>query len=68
MALSQAERITALEVEVRSIKGDLQSANRKLDDLLALRNKGAGAFWLASALFGTTVVGFLSMLVEWMKG
>lgn len=65
--MTQGERIMALEVEVKQLKEDVQSMNGKLDDLLALRNKGAGAFWLASALFGTTLIGVVAVILNWIK-
>jgi hypothetical protein len=42
--------------------------NGKLDDLLALKNKGAGAFWLASALMGTGIVSFVLTLFNYFNG
>lgn len=68
MSRTQAERITALEVQVNQLSSDVQDMNAKLDSLLALRNKGAGAFWLASTLFGTTLLGVLAVVVSWFKG
>lgn len=65
--MTQAERITALETTVAGLSADVQSMEAKLDDLLALRNKGAGAFWLATTLFGTTVIGILATLLNWFK-
>ncbi len=61
---TQAERIAALETQMGYIKAELEQSNRKLDDLLALRNKGLGAFWLMTMLFGTSVFGLFS----WFKG
>jgi hypothetical protein len=66
--MTQAERITALEVQVGQLSRDVNVMNSKLDELLALRNKGAGAFWLASLLFGTTLLGVAGVIVNWMKG
>jgi len=65
--LTQAERITALETQVERLAADVQAMNKKLDDLLALRHKGAGAFWLASTLFGTSLVGVLAAVINWLK-
>lgn len=62
--ITQAERISALEVRVSDIQKQQQEINNKLDELLGLRNKGVGAFWLASALLGTGIVGFLDVLVR----
>jgi hypothetical protein len=72
------ERIRALEVGVaadrvatahRDASTDkaLTEINEKLDELIALRNKGIGAFWLASALAGTGIVGALAALWEWIR-
>lgn len=62
--ITQAERITALEVRVSDMQTQQQEMNNKLDDLLAMRHKGMGAFWLASALIGTGIIGFLDLLVR----
>jgi len=63
-SVTQAERIAALEVHVTEIQRQQTEINNKLDDLLGLRNKGVGVFWLASALLGTGIVGFLDVLVR----
>lgn len=66
---TQVERLTRVEVEVTALKDSLEEhkretdirfkeVNGKLDQLLALRYKGLGAFWLASSLIGTGIVGF----------
>jgi hypothetical protein len=68
MARTQAERITALETELSYIRNELRASNQKLDELLALRNKGAGAFMLASALFGTSLMGVVALVVTWWRG
>ena len=62
MATTQAERIARLETEVSILREELKDANRKLDDLLALKAKGAGAFWLMSILFGAGFAAILSWL------
>lgn len=65
--ITQAERITALEVRVSDLLKCQQEINDKLDKLLALRNKGIGAFWLASTLLGTGIVGFIVKFIDWWK-
>lgn len=68
-----------MEVEVRELKkafeehkeetrGELSKVNEKLDDLLALRNKGAGIFWVASGLLGTGIVTAFWQFINWLKG
>lgn len=53
------ERVNALEGKVDELRHDVTSMNGKLDDLLALKYKGAGAFWFFSLIMGTGVLGFL---------
>ena len=65
--ITQAERITALEVRVSDLLKIQQETNDKLDELLAMRNKGIGAFWLASTLLGTGIVGFIVQFIDWWR-
>jgi hypothetical protein len=39
----------------------------KLDDLLALKNKGAGVFWLFSAIIGSGILGLIFQVVGYFK-
>lgn len=64
---SQGERIATLEVRLSAVEAKQDEINAKLDDLLAMRNKGIGAFWLASTLLGTGIVGFIVQLISWWK-
>lgn len=65
--MTQAERNTALEVQVQDLRVDVQVMTKKIDDLLALRNQGAGVFWFASVIFGTTLLGLITMVIGWIK-
>ena len=65
--ITQAERIAALEVRVADVQKNQQEINDKLDELLAMRNKGIGAFWLASTLLGTGIVGFIVQFIDWWR-
>lgn len=67
MTKSEIERITALEVQMQHLTEIVEKQNAKLDDLLGLRNKGVGAFWLASALAGTGIIGVVFSFFEWIK-
>lgn len=71
MARDEIERLARLEVivermEKEQLEASLErrSQTAKLDELLALRHKGVGAFWLASALLGTGIVGFFQWLFK----
>jgi hypothetical protein len=72
---SHAERLTAVEVRVKNLetkvddlKADVQGMDRKLDELLALKDKGVGAFWLISALTGTGIISFLLTVFHYLTG
>jgi hypothetical protein len=65
---TQAERITALEVQMSQVLDTQREMNTKLDELLGLRNKGIGAFWLVSGLTGTGMIGLFFTIGEWLKG
>lgn len=59
---TQIERLAKLEERVSVLEDKVDSMNDKLDELLALRYKGVGAFWLASSLIGTGIIGFIYAL------
>lgn len=61
----EAERVRTIEVKMDDFKDTQTEMNGKLNELLSLKNKGMGAFWLASILIGaafTAVVTFVSNL------
>lgn len=76
--MPQAERMARVEVEVIALKESIENHKRetakslsdidtKLDELLALRNKGAGAFWLISCLVGTGIIGMIVQFTSWVR-
>ena len=76
--MTNAERIAALETMVsvmrdeqrthaKAVKEEAERTNHKLDELLVLRAKGVGAFWLASALLGSGIVGLIAIILDWIK-
>lgn len=68
LKMTQAERITALEVQVEHLVEELRQTNKNLNDLLALRNKGAGVFWIVTTIFGASLFSAVTALSNWMKG
>lgn len=62
------ERTAVLEAEVKFLKNTINGMDTKLDELLSLRSKGMGAFWLASGLLGTGIVGAFSTFIMWIRG
>lgn len=65
---SDSERITLLEYKVELIETAVGEIDRKLDELLALRQKGMGAFWLASSILGTGIIGAIALVFNWFRG
>ena len=73
-SLDEELKIMKLEIEVEGIKKALdemkivhKSMDQKLDSLLALKHKGAGAFWAASIIFGTSIIGLVSWFFDLFK-
>jgi hypothetical protein len=73
------ERIARVEVEVQELKRSFEEhkeqtaahftdINKKLDALLALRNKGVGVVWLVSGLVGTGIIGGFYQLFHYLFG
>lgn len=65
---TEAERLALLEYKDELREAKLEEIDNKLDELLALRQKGMGAFWLASSLLGTGIIGAIFMVVQYFKG
>jgi hypothetical protein len=67
---TEPERIASLETEVRLLKETVQELTRCVNDLIGLRNKGAGAFWLATSLAGAGAISIFIQILHWfgMKG
>lgn len=66
--MTEIERIAILETEVRTLKEGQVEIIEKLNDLLSLKNKGLGAFWLASALVGAVFMLISNTVLGWFKG
>lgn len=71
------ERLVRVETEMHDLKksfdehktdtkAQFDEIKNKLDDLLVLRWKGAGAFWLAASLVGTGIVGLIVQFLHYV--
>jgi hypothetical protein len=76
--MTNAERLIALETEFRLHRESverrdkerdekLEQMNKNIQELLSLRAKGQGAFWLATTLFGTSFAVAISYFISWFK-
>lgn len=67
LELQWSAKIAVLEHKVEQQEKALATIDGKLDQILDLRSKGQGAFWVASALFGTGIVAILIPLINFFK-
>lgn len=75
MANTNNERLARLETEMAQVvksqeefKESWKTVDDKLDTLLALRNQGIGAFWLATSLAGIGGISIIAQIIQWFKG
>jgi hypothetical protein len=68
LPIENAQRIAVLETKLAAFEKTQASMDAKLDELLALRNKGAGAFWLATSLAGAGAVSIFFQIIHWFGG
>ncbi len=66
MTRTETERLAVVETELAGMKAMLTEVRDSQRDMVALRNKGIGAFWVASTLLGTSIVGTLTFAWEWI--
>ena len=64
-----------LEISHAVMNAKLESLETKVDELtatvhelLALKNKGLGAFWLASIILAAAFTGLISAVGTWIRG
>jgi hypothetical protein len=60
--LIQSERLVRVEERVEELKETVKQLDQKMDSLLEMKNKGVGAFWLATTLIGIAISVFFSNL------
>lgn len=74
--VTTAERLVRLEESVKYLREDVtelkesqKKINDKLDELVAIKQKGSGVMWLLSGLLGEAgVVGIILFIFEHLKG
>jgi len=64
----QIERLTRVEEQVTELRKKVDSMDTKLDELLVLRNKGAGVFWFLSLVVGTGLVSLAYQIMTYIRG
>lgn len=58
----EAERVKTIEVKQDDMATALAEMSEKIDELLTLKNKGAGVLWVASIL----ITGAFTLFVSWL--
>ena len=66
--IATAERLAVLELKVEQLCREQTQMLEKLEDLLVLRSKGMGAFWVASSLLGTGILGLAWAFINYFRG
>lgn len=64
----EAERVRTIEVTQADLKATVESMDSKLDQLMALKNKGAGVLWVASILASAAFTAIVSWFSGWFNG
>jgi len=64
---SIAVRLALLEANVESLVTIMEQRDKKLDELLELKHRGMGALWLASLIFGTSIIAAAATLISWIR-
>jgi len=62
------ERLAVLETKMENIESQFIIINEKLDSLINLKNKGAGAAWLIGAVFSFSVLIIVNYISSFFKG
>lgn len=57
-----------MDAHIMETREENKSLGIKLDSLLTIKNKGVGAFWLASALIGSGIIGMAVSFMQWLRG
>lgn len=57
-----------VDAQFAEVKNQTSEINTKVDELLELKNRGAGIFAVVSVLVGTGFMGLIYNLVQWFRG
>lgn len=66
--LSLPERVAILETKQAEDREVQKQILAKLDDLVQLKAKGVGAFWLVGLIAGTGILGWLAAIMQIFGG
>ena len=61
-------RLAVLEEQMKVLIEKTEARDKKIDQLLDLKNRGVGAFWLASLIMGSGTVTLMLTFIDWLRG
>ena len=67
IVLTELERIAKIETDVKHLAEQNKMIIEKLEALLAFKHKGLGALSLVTAILGTSILGAVYTVIEWVK-
>lgn len=67
IVLTELERIAKIETDVKHLAEQNKMIIEKLEALLAFKHKGLGALSLVTAILGTSILGAVYTVIEWIK-
>jgi hypothetical protein len=65
---TQRERLATLETQMAHLTATVDGMDAKLTSLVTLKDKGAGAIWLAGLLWASGIIGGIGALWQWLRG
>lgn len=65
---TQSERLARVEERLDRLEDEVKGMREDIKELLALKNRGMGAFWFASLIAGSGLLSLAWAVISWFKG
>ena len=65
--MEPSERLAVIEHRLSTVEANYKTIDQKLDQIVSLRDRGMGAFWLASALVDIGGLSLITAILKWGK-
>jgi hypothetical protein len=66
--IQHAKDIAVLQHQIVTLQKGMEDLSKKMDEILDLRAKGQGAFWVGAGLFGIGLTTLIGPIIEWFRG
>lgn len=57
-----------LKAQIETLETKVDTLTKTINELVAIKNKGMGAFWLASIILATAFTTVISAVGSWLRG